>query len=147
MPDYEHPPAAVLVWGSNLFQTNEEGIIGSQLRRALDRGAKLITIDPRKTLLASKADLWLQPKPGTDLALAIGMLKIIVEDSLYDKAFVEKWTVGFGELKEHLKGYSLDRISATDLGPGRKDRRGSPPVRADPTGLHPVGERHRTQCG
>ena len=95
VPDYDHPPALVLVWGSNLFQTNEEGVIGSQLRRALDRGAKLIAIDPRKTLLASKADLWLQPRPGTDLALAIGMLKVIVEEGLYDREFVEKWTVGF----------------------------------------------------
>ena len=50
-----------MVWGSNLFQTNEEGVIGIQLRRALDQGSKLIVIDPRKTVLASKADLWLQP--------------------------------------------------------------------------------------
>ena len=145
VPDYEHPPAAVLVWGSNLFQTNEEGIIGSQLRRALDRGAKLITIDPRKTLLASRADLWLQPRPGTDLALAIGMLKVIVEDGLYDKGFVEQWTVGFDELKEHLKGYLAGSIVSGHLGPYRKDRRSSPPVCADPAGLHPVGERHRAQ--
>jgi anaerobic selenocysteine-containing dehydrogenase len=111
VPDYDHPPALVLVWGSNLFQTNEEGIIGSQLRRALDRGAKLITIDPRKTLLASKADLWLQPRPGTDLALAIGMLKVIVEEGLYDREFVDQWTVGFEELRNHLKEYSLNQLA------------------------------------
>jgi len=120
VPDYDHPPALVLVWGSNLFQTNEEGIIGSQLRRALDRGAKLITIDPRKTLLASKADLWLQPRPGTDLALAIGMLKVIVEEGLYDREFVDQWTVGFEELRKHLKEYSLDQLAEITWVPGEK---------------------------
>jgi len=110
--DYEYPPALIMVWGSNLFQTNEEGVIGSQLRRALENGAKLITIDPRKTLLASKADLWLQPRPGTDLALALGMLKVIVEEERYDKEFVQNWTVGFEELRAHLKEYPLERVSA-----------------------------------
>jgi len=111
VPDYDHPPALVLVWGSNLFQTNEEGVIGSQLRRALDRGAKLITIDPRRTLLASRADLWLQPRPGSDLALALGMLKVIVEEDLYDHKFVQNWTVGFEELRVLLQEYPLDRVS------------------------------------
>jgi len=112
VPDYDHPPALVLLWGSNLFQTNEEGVIGSQLRRALDRGAKLITIDPRRTLLASRADLWLRPRPGSDLALALGMLKVIVEERLYDERFVQDWTVGFEELKVLLQEYPLPRVSA-----------------------------------
>ena len=111
VPDYDHPPALVLVWGSNLFQTNEEGVIGSQLRRALDRGAKLIAIDPRKTLLASRADLWLQPRPGSDLALALGMLKVIVEEGLYDERFVQEWTVGFEGLRALLQEYPLPRVS------------------------------------
>jgi anaerobic selenocysteine-containing dehydrogenase len=111
IPDYSGHPACVIVWGSNLFQTNEEGIIGSQLREALDHGAKLIVIDPRKTGIASRADLWLQPRPGTDLALALGMLKVIADEVLYEKTFVENWTQGFPELVDHLHQYSLDRIS------------------------------------
>lgn len=111
VPDYDHPPACVLVWGSNLFQTNEEGVIGSQLKRALDRGARLIVIDPRKTGVASKADLWIKPKPGTDLFLALGILGVIIEESLYDKPFVERWTKGFHELKDHLRNYPLERVS------------------------------------
>lgn len=112
VPDYDHPPALVLVWGSNLFQTNEEGVIGSQLRRAMDQGTELITVDPRKTLLASKAKLWLKPRPGTDLALALGFLKVIVEEKLYDSEFVRKWTVGFDELTEHLRHQTLKEIAA-----------------------------------
>jgi anaerobic selenocysteine-containing dehydrogenase len=111
VPDYTHPPACVVVWGSNLFQTNEEGILGAQLRSALDQGAKLIVIDPRKTAIASRADLWLQPKPGTDLTLALGMLSVITEGGLYEKTFVETWTKGFPELKEHLQQYVLDKVS------------------------------------
>jgi len=111
VPDFDHPPACALVWGSNLFQTNEEGIIGSQLKRALDHGTKLIVIDPRKSSVASRADIWIQPKPGTDLYLALGMLKVIVDERYYDKAFVENWTKGFQELEEHLRQYSLDSIS------------------------------------
>ena len=76
VPDYDHPPASIVVWGSNLFQTNEEGLIGIQLRRALDQRSKLIVIDPRKTGLAEKADLWLRPRPGTDLALAWGCSRL-----------------------------------------------------------------------
>lgn len=109
--DYDHPSACILVWGSNLFQTNEEGVIGFQLRHALDRGAKLVVIDPRKSGIASRADLWLQPRPGTDLALALGMLKAIIDENLYEKPFVENWTKGFPELKTHLQKYTLSRIS------------------------------------
>ena len=111
VPDYDHPPACVLVWGSNLFQTNEEGILGSRLRQALDQGAKLIVIDPRKTGIASRADLWLQPRPGTDLALALGMLRVMVDEGLYERGFVENFTEGFPELKEHLQQYPLDKLS------------------------------------
>lgn len=111
VPDYDHPPSCVMVWGSNLFQTNEEGVMGSQLRRALDKGARLIVIDPRKTGVAKRAHLWLQPRPGTDLALALGMLRVIVDDRLYDKEFVEKWTVGFDSLGEHLQRYPLSKVS------------------------------------
>jgi anaerobic selenocysteine-containing dehydrogenase len=111
IPDYGHPPACVVVWGSNLLQTNEEGVLGAQLRKALDQGAKLIAIDPRKTAIASRSDLWLQPKPGTDLILALGMLSVITEGGLYERTFVETWTKGFPELKEHLQQYPLDKVS------------------------------------
>ncbi|MDI7260004.1 MAG: molybdopterin-dependent oxidoreductase [Thermodesulfobacteriota bacterium] len=111
VPDYDHSPSCVVVWGSNLFQTNEEGIIGSQLKRSLDRGTRLIVIDPRKTTIASRADLWIQPKPGTDLALALGMIRAIVDEELYDRIFIENWTEGFPELTDHLRQYSLDKVS------------------------------------
>jgi anaerobic selenocysteine-containing dehydrogenase len=120
IPDYDHPPACVVVWGSNLFQTNEEGIIGFQLKRALEQGAKLIVIDPRKTAVASRADLWIQPRPGTDLALALGILRFMIDEGLYERGFVESWTKGFPELKDHLHQYPLNKVSEITWVP--KDR-------------------------
>ncbi|MDP2969076.1 MAG: molybdopterin-dependent oxidoreductase, partial [Deltaproteobacteria bacterium] len=79
--------------------------------RALDRGAKLIVIDPRKTAVASRADLWIQPRPGTDLMMALGMLRVIIDEELFDKGFVENWTKGFPQLREHLRRYPLERVS------------------------------------
>jgi thiosulfate reductase/polysulfide reductase chain A len=78
---------------------------------AKKRDAKLIVIDPRFTREAEMADLWLQIRPGTDAGLMLGWLKIIVDEGLYDKDFVEKWTVGFDQLKERIAGYSPQIVS------------------------------------
>jgi anaerobic selenocysteine-containing dehydrogenase len=61
---------------------------------ALDNGAKLITVDPRYTIAASKSDLWVPVKPGSDAALALSMMNVIIEESLYDPDFVLNRTVG-----------------------------------------------------
>ncbi len=68
-------------------------------------GAKIIVIDPRRTKTAEQADIWLQLKPGTDGALAYGMLNVIIEEGLYDKEFVDKWCLGFDEVREFIKAY------------------------------------------
>lgn len=78
------------------------------LRHREQTKAKLVVVDPRKTPTVTHADTWLAPKPHTDLALVLGMLSVIVEEGLYDKAFVKQWVVGFPELQAHLKsnGYT-----------------------------------------
>ncbi len=111
VPDYDYPPTCVLAWGSNLFDTNEEGILGIRLRKTIEKGARLAVIDPRRTDLAAMADLWIQLKPGTDLALAIGVAKVMVEENLLDQDFVERWTTGFDQFREHLGRYRLEEIS------------------------------------
>jgi thiosulfate reductase/polysulfide reductase chain A len=73
--------------------------------------AKLIVIDPRRTLLAAQADMWLQIRPGTDLALILGMLHAIISEGLYDKAFVEQYCHGFDELKAHVKPWPPERAA------------------------------------
>ncbi len=109
--DFHHPSQLVVVWGSNLTATNEEGAICSQLLNQIKQGTELIVIDPRKTALAEKARLWLQLKPGTDHALALAFLNVIIEENLYDQAFVKERTYGFEELAAHVRQYSPEKMA------------------------------------
>ncbi|MFC2033701.1 molybdopterin-dependent oxidoreductase [Chloroflexota bacterium] len=109
--DEQATPRCIIVWGNNFPDTHDTTMTPQHFNRAVGEGARLIVIDPRKTGLASRASLWLRPRPGTDDALAMGMLKVIVDEELYDRDFVAEWTVGFAELAEHLGKYSLSRIA------------------------------------
>lgn len=71
-------------------------------------GQKMIVIDPRFSDTAAKSDLWLPIKPGTDAALALSWLHVIIFEGLFDEDFVEEWTVGFEELCEHVEQYPPD---------------------------------------
>lgn len=82
-----------------------------QIARARARGAKLIVINPRFTELPSKADIWLQIRPGTDGALALGMLNIIINENLYDRQFIDKWCIGFDELSERVQEYTPEKVA------------------------------------
>ncbi len=77
---------------------------------AKKNGLKLIVIDPVRTQIASMADIHLQLRPGTDGALALGMINIIISEKLYDKEFMEKWTVGFDDLKKLVKEYPIKKV-------------------------------------
>jgi len=72
------------------------------------RKAKLIYLDPRFTVTASKADEWYPIRPGTDLAFILAMLNVIVDENRYDKEFVANYTVGFDKLVEHVKPFTPD---------------------------------------
>ncbi len=82
------------------------------MRGRVKNGAKLIVVDPRRTYLAGKADLWLRIRPGTDAALALGMIDLIIKEGLYDKEFVERWCVGFDELAARAAEYPVERVAA-----------------------------------
>jgi len=111
IPDYEHPTALILNWGSDLLRTNEEGVICLRLLESVKQGADLIVVDPRRTHLASIAQSHLKIRPGSDLALALGLLHIIIEEGLYDREFVEQWTVGFDELREQVRPFTPERTA------------------------------------
>jgi len=89
---------------------------------AREKGLKLIVVDPRRTTMASMADIFLQLRPGTDGALALGMINVIINEQLYDKEFVERWTVGFEDLKELVQKYSPERIEQITWVPAAKIR-------------------------
>jgi anaerobic selenocysteine-containing dehydrogenase len=102
----ERNPACLLVWGHNPTVSGADGEIQFLVRECIRKGTKLIVIDPLKTALAAKADLWLQVRPGTDDALALAMLNVIIGDGLYDREFVDGWTVGFESLAERVAQYT-----------------------------------------
>lgn len=109
--DLHHPTELIFLWASNVTSTNEEGQITSLLYERLKERTKLIVADPRRIELAEKADLWLQFRPGTSQALALGLIHVIIEESLYDRAFVERYTYGFEDLAQIAKEYNPRIVS------------------------------------
>ncbi len=81
---------------------------GRAVNKARQNGARLIVLDPRQSITASKADQWIPIKPGTDLAFALSMIRTIINEDLYDKEFVGNYTFGFNELKEAVQEYTPD---------------------------------------
>ncbi len=100
----------VVIWGQNPPETHLPQ--WRWIQEARKNGAILITIDPRNISVAKQADVWLQVRPGADGALALGMIKVMIEEDLYDKDFVNHWCHGFEELKAHVKNDSLETIEA-----------------------------------
>lgn len=80
----------ILIWGINIHATRTSVV--PLIEKGLEQGAKLIVIDPRNIESAAMADLWLQIRPGTDGALALSMINVMLEESLYDYNFVRDWT-------------------------------------------------------
>jgi anaerobic selenocysteine-containing dehydrogenase len=107
-PDYEHTACMMLI-GYNPVYTSPVNY-GARVIGAKQRGAKLIVIDPRFTNTASKANLYLQPRPGTDGALILGMIQVIIAEGLYDAEFIDKWTIGFKRLKEFVQNYAPEKV-------------------------------------
>jgi anaerobic selenocysteine-containing dehydrogenase len=91
MPDLENA-GTILFWGynPNLARLSH----ATAAMQALKRGARLIVVDPRLTGIAKKADLWLQVRPGTDAALALGIAAVMIERGWYDREFIRDWTNG-----------------------------------------------------
>ena len=96
-------PEVLLVWGNNPLASNADGFFGHWVIDCMKRGTKIISIDPRVNYLASRAELHLRVRPGTDGAIAMAMLNVIIAEDLYDHDFVEKWTFGFDALVERVK--------------------------------------------
>jgi formate dehydrogenase major subunit len=100
---------AIMLVGSN--PEHAHPVIGMQVRQAVERGAKLIVVDPRDIDIASKADVHLKLKPGTNVAFANGMMNVFIEEDLIDKKFIEERTENFEAMKEMVKDYTPERVA------------------------------------
>ena len=100
----------ILIWGSNPIVSNLH--FWSRAQEAKRRGAKLVAIDPYRSLTAEKCHEHLALLPGTDGALALAMMHVIIGENLYDRDYVAKHTLGFGELSERVKEYPPQEVAA-----------------------------------
>ncbi len=85
-------PKCLIIWGYNIPASCPDNIFGHWFIDLMKQGTEIIAIDPRLSWFASRAKKWLKLRPGTDGALAMGFLNVIIKQNLYDKEFVEKWT-------------------------------------------------------
>jgi anaerobic selenocysteine-containing dehydrogenase len=104
-------PKTQIAWAKQLEISSADGEMAVWFLNSLKHVKNLIVIDPRETALSSRATLWLQIRPGTDAALALAMINVIINENLIDKEFVEKWTYGFDKLKERVQEYTPERVA------------------------------------
>lgn len=107
-PDFDEANTVVL-WGTNPLK---DGIPDKmqRIRKARDNGAVLIVVDPRRTRLAREADLWIPVLPGTDGALALGLISLLIRTGRYDQDFVDRWTIGFEELDAYASLFDPETV-------------------------------------
>lgn len=113
-------PRCIVIWGCNVTETGaSDGMCGGTVQAALKKAEKVIVVDPRRIKPAESAGHWLQLRPGTDGALALAMINVIIDEGLVDREFVDGYTVGFEELVEHVREFTPEWASAiTRVGAG-----------------------------
>src|SRR5258708_36388258 len=99
----------IIALGANIHGANVH--LWPFIEEARRKGAKLVVIDPYKTRTARCADWYLPINPGTDVALALGMMHVIIQENLYDADYVAKYTLGFDELKQRAQEYPPERVA------------------------------------
>lgn len=99
----------IMLVGSNPEEAHP--VIGMQLRKAVERGAKLIVVDPRDIWLADKAEVHLKLRPGTNVAFANGIAHVLIREGLIDRAFIDERTEGFDEFARMVEAYTPERVA------------------------------------
>lgn len=100
----------IIVWGGNIVSTNMHQVVLAE--KARKRGAKVVVIDVHKNQTGQWADWFIPLYPGTDAALAVGIMHVLFRDGLVDEAFMERYTIGHEELREHVKTYTPEYVSS-----------------------------------
>ena len=99
----------ILIWGSNPIVSNLH--LWSRVQEAKRRGAKLVAIDPYRSLTAEKCQVHLAPLPGTDAALALGMMHVLIAEDLLDHDYIDRYTLGFDALRQRVLEYPPERAA------------------------------------
>ena len=109
--------ACIMSIGSNT--TAAHPVIGFQVKQAVQKGTKLIVVNPREIKLVKNADLWLRIRPGTDVALIMGMIRVILEEGLQDDKFIADRCENFEALKNSIKDFPLGKVEEITGIPGK----------------------------
>lgn len=109
-----------LLWGHNPDASDFP--LSLAMEENIRKGAGVIVIDPRRIPAADRAEMYLPIRPGTDGALALALINVVIEENLYDAEFVEKWTFGFDRLVPHIKKYTPEWAEAVTSVPARDIR-------------------------
>lgn len=107
--DITHGVDMILLIGSNPEEAHP--VVGMQIRRAVQEGAKIVVADPRDTDLAKRADIHLKLRPGTNVAFALGMLHVIIQEGLTDEEFIRNRTEGWEETKQTALDYPPEKVA------------------------------------
>jgi anaerobic selenocysteine-containing dehydrogenase len=99
----------ILLWGTNTLTANPH--LWPFVLEARERGAPIIAIDPIRTRTAAQCDEWIGIRPGTDAALALGMMHVLIGLGLEDAAYIDAYTIGIDQLRDRVKEYSPERVS------------------------------------
>lgn len=99
----------IILWGTNPILSNQH--LWPFIQKAKSKGAQIVVIDPFQSQTALEADWHIQLMPGTDTVLALGLINVILSENLQDDDYIEKYTSGIIELKEHVEQYSPEEVS------------------------------------
>ena len=108
VPEFSEHTQCFLITGSNT--TEAHPLVASHVMEGMERGAKLIVIDPRQVQIGRLADLYLRPRPGTDVAWLNGLMNVIITEGLADEEFIAARTEGYEELKQAVMEYTPERV-------------------------------------
>ena len=108
-PEHFRHARYIIAWAANIHGNNVH--LWPFVQEARRNGARLVVIDPYRTRTAQVADWHIPIQPGMDTALALGLMRIIIEEGLYDRDYVAQYTVGFEELRQHVQLYTPDHVA------------------------------------
>lgn len=108
-PEEVHGARLIILWGTNTLTSNPH--LWPQVRRAREAGARLVGIDPYRTRTMTQVDEHLAIKPGTDAALALAMMQVIISENLIDRDYIQRATVGFEHLARRVSEFDPERVA------------------------------------
>jgi anaerobic selenocysteine-containing dehydrogenase len=142
-------PKTQIMWAKQLEISSADSEMCNWFIQSLEYCKNLIIIDPRASAYATRATLWLQPRPGSDCALAMGMMNVIISEGLWDKEFVEQWSYGFDELKERVAEWTPEKTAEVTWVPKDKIIAAARMFAVDTPGCIQVGSslERQANCG